>query len=147
MTIRWKNLFNYHVIKSKSNYICLRDFRMKYCNKKISVVFRFLLLILFIGYYSGITLFYHTHLVNGEIIVHSHPFSKTKQSPFQSHAHSSAAYVQIQHLMQADWESSPDIPQIPEPVIALGEYTIGYTSPFIPANSYSYAQLRAPPIG
>ena len=118
---------------------------MTYFKNQISVFFRFLLLILFIGYYSSITLFYHTHLVNGEIIVHSHPFSKTKQGPFQSHSHSSAAYVLIQHLMLANWESSPDTPRVPEPVIVLCEYKIGYTSPFISSGSYSDTQLRAPP--
>jgi hypothetical protein len=120
---------------------------MNYLRNKIPVFWRFLLLILFMGYYSSITLFYHAHLVNGEIIVHSHPFSKTKQGPFQPHSHSSAAYVLIQHLMQANWENGPDFPQIPEPVIAPCENKISYTSPLIASDLYSIAQLRAPPIG
>lgn len=132
-----------------SSYICHLDFGMTNLKNKISVFLKYLLLILFVSYYSGITLFYHAHLVNGEIIVHSHPFvnSKNKQSPFQPHSHSSASYFLIQQLMQTNWESSPDIPQIPGPVMVLREYKIGYTSTFIPSGSYSYAQLRAPPIG
>ncbi|WP_299099365.1 hypothetical protein [uncultured Alistipes sp.] len=34
-----------------------------------------LLLILFAGYWCSITLFPHAHLVDGFVIVHSHPFS------------------------------------------------------------------------
>ena len=31
------------------------------------------LLVLFVGYLAGATLFYHTHIVNGIRITHSHP--------------------------------------------------------------------------
>lgn len=120
---------------------------MAYYKNKISGFLRFLLLVLFVSYYSSITLFYHTHLVNGEVIVHSHPFSKKNQKPFQSHSHSSSTYIHIQHLMYAVWESSPETPQITEPVISFCEYKVGYTLPFIHSSSYTYAQLRAPPIG
>lgn len=32
--------------------------------------------VLFISYMAGITLFTHSHVVNGVTIVHSHPFKK-----------------------------------------------------------------------
>ena len=35
---------------------------------------RLFLLLLFIAYWGGLTLFTHSHVVNGVIIVHSHPF-------------------------------------------------------------------------
>lgn len=88
-------------------------------------------------------------MVDGQIIVHSHPFinSNKGKSPLQSHSHLPASYFLIQQLMQANWESSPDVPQVPKPVVIYYEYEAVYSFPFIPADSYSYTQLRAPPIG
>lgn len=122
---------------------------MTYLKNKISAFLRFLLITLFIGYYSSITLFYHTHLVNGVVIVHSHPFksSNNNQNPVQSHSHSSASYVVIDHLMQANWEGSPEIPQVPEPVFFQCENKVDFTSTLVPSDICFYAQLRAPPIG
>ena len=37
----------------------------------------FFLLVLFIGFWSSTHLFYHTHIVDGQIIVHSHPFGNS----------------------------------------------------------------------
>ncbi|MEG1545928.1 MAG: hypothetical protein RSA44_03460 [Bacteroides sp.] len=51
-----------------------------------------LLLILFASYQIGILSFAHTHIINGVMIVHSHP-SKDKQ-----HAHSKTELVVINRL-------------------------------------------------
>ncbi len=112
------------------------------------IFLRFMLLILFVSYYSAITLFYHAHLVNGQIIVHSHPYIKSqdKQNSFQSHFHSPASYSLIQQLNQICWENSPDIPQIPNPLFILCEYKSDYKSSFISSSTFSYTQLRAPPF-
>lgn len=37
----------------------------------------FFLFVLFIGFWSSTHLFYHTHIVDGQIIVHSHPFGNS----------------------------------------------------------------------
>lgn len=37
----------------------------------------FFLLVLFMGFWSSTHLFYHTHIVDGQIIVHSHPFGNS----------------------------------------------------------------------
>lgn len=43
--------------------------------KKVLIHFMKLFLpLLFISYWGGITLFTHSHVVNGVVIVHSHPF-------------------------------------------------------------------------
>lgn len=88
-------------------------------------------------------------MIDGQVIVHSHPYlhSKNKQNPFQTHAHLPASYVLIQQLMQANWESLPDIPQIPEPEIVYCVYDAVYTFSFISSGLYTYTQLRAPPVG
>ena len=44
-----------------------------------------LLVALFIGYWSSITFFPHLHIVNGQIVVHSHPYSGTAENPGHSH--------------------------------------------------------------
>lgn len=52
-------------------------------------------LAVFLSYYAGISLFAHTHIVNGAVIVHSHPFAKS------SHDHSEAqvlAFNQTGHF-------------------------------------------------
>ena len=40
---------------------------------------KFFLPLLFLMYWGGITLFAHSHVVNGVIIVHSHPFKAAHQ--------------------------------------------------------------------
>ncbi|WP_131925321.1 hypothetical protein [Prevotella heparinolytica] len=42
--------------------------------KKSRNIIKWFLPLLFIVYWGGITLFTHSHVVNGVIIVHSHPF-------------------------------------------------------------------------
>lgn len=54
---------------------------------------RWFLPVLFISYMAGITLFTHSHVVNGVTIVHSHPFKK--DSP---HSHTTVEF-QLIHLL------------------------------------------------
>lgn len=57
----------------ESAYLCLGTNKMKrlYLN-----IMKWFLPVLFISYMAGITLFTHSHVVNGVTIVHSHPFKK-----------------------------------------------------------------------
>jgi hypothetical protein len=54
-----------------------------------------LLLTLFVGYFVGITFFPHKHVVDGHLIVHSHPFSSTEH-----HSHSANVLNLLQQLAQ-----------------------------------------------
>jgi len=54
-------------------------------------------LILFIGYYGSITLFYHSHLILGDTIVHSHPY-KSDSNGNPVHSHTEKGYLTIQFL-------------------------------------------------
>lgn len=54
------------------------------------------LLVLFIGYVSSLTLFYHTHTVNGKQITHSHPYSEIPDTG--NHTHTSAGFTTIANL-------------------------------------------------
>ena len=47
--------------------------------EKLRNILKWFLPLLFIAYLGGITLFTHSHVVNGVIIVHSHPFKGEHQ--------------------------------------------------------------------
>lgn len=55
-------------------------------------IVKYLLLLLFAGYCGGVTLFIHSHKVEGREVTHSHPYS----SP--DHQHSNAALQVISQL-------------------------------------------------
>jgi hypothetical protein len=59
---------------------------------------RYVLLILFLWYYVSITLFTHTHTVNGVLIVHSHLYNPFSGNKPVNHQHSANGFVLIQLL-------------------------------------------------
>jgi len=60
--------------------------------------FRFFLLFLFIGYFGSITLFFHSHIINGVTIVHSHPFNSDDGTGADNVPHSEKQLLLIQLL-------------------------------------------------
>jgi len=61
---------------------------------------RCLLLFLFMGYYSSITFFTHSHIINGVTIVHSHPFNSDKGGDSSTAPHKGKELVIIQLLSE-----------------------------------------------
>ena len=61
------------------------------------------LLSLFMTYQACIIMFAHVHIVNGVMLVHSHPFS-------QQHNHSEGQTLVLHHFL---WNRS--VPVVPEP--------------------------------
>jgi len=59
---------------------------------------RYFLLILFLGYYVSISSFTHTHIVNGVVIVHSHPYNPFSKGKPVNHQHSANGFVLIHFL-------------------------------------------------
>ncbi|MBB4034601.1 hypothetical protein GGR21_000488 [Dysgonomonas hofstadii] len=64
-----------------------------------------ILLLLYIGYFSCISYFVHTHVYNGVVYVHSHPYNKwaknaneDKQLPFETHHHTSAGFFTFNQI-------------------------------------------------
>ena len=55
-----------------------------------------LLLLLFVGYWSSVTLFPHVHRIDGHVFVHSHPFSGSSGNP--GHNHTPQQFQLIAHL-------------------------------------------------
>lgn len=56
---------------------------LKYLRTTIS---SWLLLLLFIEYVGGMTLFMHSHVINGEQIFHSHIYNGSAEQPNHSHS-------------------------------------------------------------
>ncbi len=78
---------------------------MKQFNKNI---FGFLLLLLFLEYYGSITLFTHTHIVDGVSIVHSHPYNPFPAEKPDNHQHSKNGFINI-HLLSHFSSTDPFI--------------------------------------
>ncbi|MDR3059233.1 MAG: hypothetical protein LBU84_13990 [Prevotella sp.] len=57
------------------------------------------LLLVLILYLTSVNLFHHVHIVDGEVILHSHLYSGEKTS---AHSHTSAELKMIQHLMTVE---------------------------------------------
>lgn len=60
---------------------------------------KWLLPVLFITYYSGVSLFTHVHIEHGTTIVHAHPFKKAVDG--SCHHHASLAEIQLFHLLSS----------------------------------------------
>ncbi len=73
----------------------MQNFFLKPQLKKI---LRFLLLLLFLGFYGSATLFPHSHIAGGVTIVHSHPYLPVKGKNPVNHQHTTNEYILIQLL-------------------------------------------------
>jgi hypothetical protein len=121
---------------------------MFFLKNKTSRALGLLLIPLFIGYYISITCFYHYHLVNGVVIMHSHPYKNApfNKSPFQSHQHSSEAYYLFQQFNETDWNAPLVVSPIPAPILIYFKTTICLAPTFKINKINSSSQLRAPPF-
>ena len=112
--------------------------------QRLRTFFTYFLPVLFVSYYSVITLFMHAHIENGVTIVHSHPFQR--QSNGTTHHHSCSEiqlFNALSHINVQDGAvHSLDIRffAIPLDTITTGPVCSGYTS-HLPGGSL----LRAPP--
>jgi len=113
----------------------------------IGKLFRGLLLILFLGYYSSVTFFTHSHIINGVTIVHSHPFNSDKGNNTLPSSHSEKELVVIQLL--SEFFTTVFIFSFTILVLRALLYRIpaiptknGYAEP----GGYCTSPLRAPPF-
>ena len=70
-----------------------------------------LMLLLWIGYIGGVSLFPHNHIVDGYRITHSHPYSGSPENP--NHHHSQAQIATLAMLSNV------------VALVALGTFTLG----------------------
>ena len=100
---------------------------------------RYVLPLLFLMYWGGITLFAHSHVVNGVIMVHSHPFKA-------DHQHTQAEAETIFYLGHYAASSLPE----PGPAVRcffflLGVLAVPRTVSLSLPQAGDGVRLRAPP--
>lgn len=104
------------------------------------------LLLLFLGYYSGITLFYHIHIVNGQAIVHSHFYKSDSKNPEKKHSHPISAYDVIHELNKINSEELVLPIPYQQPLLVAQSITRCFVSPDITISTRFLLPSRAPPV-
>lgn len=64
----------------------------------LNKISRYFFLCLFLEYYLSITLFTHTHIVDGVTIVHSHPYKSGDSKNPVNHHHTTNGFILIHFL-------------------------------------------------
>jgi hypothetical protein len=109
--------------------------------------FRYLLLILYLGYYSSITLFPHAHIINGVTIVHSHPFNSDNGRSASNSPHNGKE-LQLINLLSEFFTTALSI-SIAALILRalLYEIPVNFTEDWYAGSvDYCTCSLRAPPI-
>lgn len=108
--------------------------------------FRYFFPIFFLIYFGNITLFTHSHIMNGVTIVHSHPFKKDNADQ-PAHQHTPA---QFQLIHQLSSFGSEDIPVVCTSsvifLVVLAVLVIRLTNPDVGNIGKKVISLRAPPF-
>jgi len=121
---------------------------MKGLIKKISILSRLLLLVLFISYSASIMMFYHTHVVQGSLITHSHPYKlPAKKGTTENHSHSSSQYILLQHLTETPiTDSILESAIVADLVYAFSIVIISPQPDLLFLNVTFTESLRGPPV-
>ena len=109
------------------------------CKVKRNIFLPALMLVLFLSYQAGITLFVHTHvLLNGAVVAHSHPYAE------KSHKHAEAQIVAF-NMVSSLQSLEPDKFNVEQIYWQfLNEIGEEYKAPFILATLNSNVKIRAP---
>lgn len=99
------------------------------------------LLMILAAYAFCITSFTHSHIVNGVMIVHSHPFEKDT-----THNHTKSQILTIDQLSQANILPAEPITIITPVLTPIAELTYDSRVAENPGTTFSYISLRAPPL-
>lgn len=120
---------------------------MKSKNRIILSISRYLLLILFVGYYSSITMFFHTHVIDGHIITHSHPYRHlpVEKSPYPFHSHPSGVITLIQELHKTSWLFSPNSIVFNQPLFYIYQPLCAFVEAHFTSKTLITHFLRGPP--
>ena len=112
---------------------------------KIKKTVSLCLLTLFAGYYGGVTLFVHTHIINGVTIVHSHFHAETHHDTKSGgHTEQSITLIaQISHFDYVDFECG-NLPNSSD--FQLPENIIFETTHWVASIYFDNISLRAPPV-
>ena len=113
-------------------------------NTVAKTIYTVILIILVVGYYGSANLFYHAHIVNNHIIVHSHPYKKSdKGAPM--HSHSGSEFSLIQQLSYYTAEEINTFQSIEKPHVVSLTGIIIFKSNYFIQSKPGCISLRAPP--
>lgn len=115
-------------------------------NRIITAVLKTGLLSVFVLYLTSVNLFHHIHIIDGQIVLHSHLYSGQKdKAPL--HAHTNAEMQLIQHLMNVETTGSAlpyyYITNFQEKPVTLYQETVQSVKLAVLPNKFF---LRPPPI-
>ena len=101
---------------------------------------RYFLPILFVSYLVSFTFFAHVHVVNGVMVVHSHPFK-------DKHSHPTGQTLVLHHLthfnsLEAGPAAGIEAPDVKLIHTSYSEYAVAHATPDYNSGIY----LRAPPV-
>lgn len=97
-----------------------------------------LLLVIFLGYQASLMFFAHTHVVNGERIVHSHPYRA-------GHDHSADQLLMLAGLCHyVSTEAGISGVNLVQRLLVSSSWMLG-ESPFVVRPYLEFRALRAPP--
>jgi hypothetical protein len=91
-----------------------------------------ILLLLYAGYFSCVSYYVHSHVYNGMVYVHSHPYDKRskgtddRQLPFETHHHTSAGFFTFNQISD---------------IASLEAASTGAGKVYIPQITYTYRQV------
>ena len=105
-------------------------------------IFSGLLLLLFLWYLGGISLFQHSHIIDGQIIVHSHPYTGTADHP--GHTHTPTQLLSIAQMPQM---LAPDagVPPLPAVFYFFAAVCLVFLNLHPPRTGAFHYTLRGPP--
>lgn len=119
---------------------------MNALNKKTYLTY--LLLFIYIGYYGTVSLFVHSHVYNGVVYLHSHPYDRSStenQFPIESHHHTSGSFFTLNQVSAIVSGSTKFINTLE---IVLPSFKLAYSESdirdIISRPNYIF-HLRAPP--
>ena len=112
----------------------------------IKIMLKMVLLVILFFYLSSTSLFLHVHYVDGQPLVHSHPYHKDGKNGQSGHTHDCAELILIQRVSTFDITDSI-IPDFsfgifcfhPQYLLSAKEISIPFKSPI-----FNFS-LRAPP--
>ncbi len=104
-----------------------------------------MVLCLFLGHYGNITLFYHTHTVDGITYTHSHFYGFGKTANPAATAHTGNQLQLIQELNQITWNSDIRIATVETPVFECLYEFRSRDLQLISLQPRLFTSLRAPP--
>ncbi len=101
------------------------------------------LLGLFLFYYSGNVMFYHSHLIDGVWVIHSHPFPLSKTA--EGHTHTQAELTTINILSHATFLLAATLASLVVIKFLLDVYCTVWQTFTFQNKALLIKSLRAPP--